>query len=342
MIVDNSVAADGQCRLGVAGGNAVYSAAGARLWLDGVGVVANIPSNYPREIVERLALAGLDTAGIRVVGEAVHRSEWFLYEEDGSRLDELHSGPEMPDIDGLAEGRISPDERERLIRFLVQSSKDGEGQDFGAFRRKHPVTLDMIPAAYKAASGVHLGANTPSYQVSMAQGLGLEGKIVTADPGPNVGALAGELLDELLGSVTAFLPSEKELRALFPDWGLEQGLFALRANGIPVVGVKLGAKGVRILADEKESVLVPAFETVAADPTGAGDSFCGGFLAGLVLGADPIAAAAMGVVSASIAIENYGPFHLLETPREQALQRLALLRPRLPTSVAASLDATIL
>ena len=41
--IDNIVAADGSVHCNVMGGNAVYSAAGARLWLDDVGVVGLVP-----------------------------------------------------------------------------------------------------------------------------------------------------------------------------------------------------------------------------------------------------------------------------------------------------------
>ncbi len=98
ILIDNVVAADGQVGPQTMGGNAVYSAAGARLWTDGVGVVGRIPSNYPAGFLRRLADAGVDISGVVKVEEDVTQAEWFFYNPDGSRTDHLHAdfscGPE--------------------------------------------------------------------------------------------------------------------------------------------------------------------------------------------------------------------------------------------------------
>ena len=70
---------------------------------------------------------------------------------------------------------------------------------------------------------------------------------------------------------------------------------------------------------------VPALPVVAIDPTGAGDAFCGGFLAGLMRTGDAFAAACFGTVSASFAVEAFGPFHLLGATPGSAAERLSLL-----------------
>jgi len=51
---------------------------------------------------------------------------------------------------------------------------------------------------------------------------------------------------------------------------------------------------------------VPAAFANVVDVTGAGDAFCGGFLAGFLATDDPVAAAAHGVVSASFVVETRG------------------------------------
>ncbi len=59
MIIDNVVAADGTVHRDALGGNGVYSAAGARLWLDDVGLAANVPRNYPTCWMDTLREAGI-------------------------------------------------------------------------------------------------------------------------------------------------------------------------------------------------------------------------------------------------------------------------------------------
>ncbi|WP_322808043.1 PfkB family carbohydrate kinase, partial [Thermanaerothrix sp.] len=62
------------------------------------------------------------------------------------------------------------------------------------------------------------------------------------------------------------------------------------------------------------------------DPTGAGDAFCGGFLAGYRQTYDPLAAVLHGNVSASLVIEGSGPFYALEALPGLAQARLEALR----------------
>jgi sugar/nucleoside kinase (ribokinase family) len=70
--------------------------------------------------------------------------------------------------------------------------------------------------------------------------------------------------------------------------------------------IKMGEQG--SLVCEREGALwqVPAYPSAVVDTTGAGDAFCGGFLAGLVAGASIPECAAMGTVSASYVVEARG------------------------------------
>jgi sugar/nucleoside kinase (ribokinase family) len=62
-----------------------------------------------------------------------------------------------------------------------------------------------------------------------------------------------------------------------------------------------------------------------ADPTGAGDAFCGGFLAGLKKTYDPLRAALHGNVAASLAIEGTGALYTLDVAPGLAEARLDAL-----------------
>ncbi|NLF52089.1 MAG: carbohydrate kinase, partial [Leptolinea sp.] len=64
------------------------------------------------------------------------------------------------------------------------------------------------------------------------------------------------------------------------------------------------------------------------DPTGVGDAFCGGFLAGLRMNYDPFEAALMGSVSASFKIQGNGPFFTLDALPELAKARIDILREK--------------
>jgi sugar/nucleoside kinase (ribokinase family) len=70
---------------------------------------------------------------------------------------------------------------------------------------------------------------------------------------------------------------------------------------------------------------VPVVSVRAVDPTGAGDAFCGGFLAGVCATGDVLMAARQGAVSASFAIERNGLDGLARADRREAAARLSSL-----------------
>ncbi|EWY40879.1 hypothetical protein N825_33655 [Skermanella stibiiresistens SB22] len=322
IIIDNVVAADGRVGRDAMGGNAVHSAAGARLWLDEVGVVGRIPSTYPPELLRRLASHGVDTSGVVTVDEEVREAEWFLYRADGGRADHLHASFDAPGLPAAGD-RLSPEECRALEARLRAAPVTWS--DFASFRRRNPVRIDDIPRHWSSAKGAHLAANRPASQRAMAETLFSRGYFVTADPGPNAQAIVEGGLASFLAAVTAFLPSEKELAVLAPGLDPAAGLAFLRRQGAGTVVVKLGADGAMLSTRDIDALALPAFRTAAVDPTGAGDAFCGGFLAGLVLTGDPRAAVCLGTVSASFAVEDFGPFHLLGVTRDAAAERLSSL-----------------
>jgi adenosine kinase len=76
---------------------------------------------------------------------------------------------------------------------------------------------------------------------------------------------------------------------------------------VDLVVVTLGEKGSRILQPGEPPIEVPpATVTAAIDPTGAGDAFRAGFLAGWHQGLELAVCGRMGSVASAYAVENYG------------------------------------
>ncbi|MBC7704651.1 MAG: hypothetical protein H7274_12005 [Rhodoferax sp.] len=322
IIVDNVVSADGRVNRATLGGNAVYCAAGARLWLDRVGIVGIVPANYPMAWIQALATAGIDTRGIAVAADNVDLSEWFFYAADGSRADHLYAADDAFTAFGLSGDVITAAEAAAFQAHLRASSPAGRG--FGEFRQRHPVNAALVPPAYRDTRAVHLAPSLPQAQRALVQSLQQPGRLITIDPGSHAPAWASAPLAPLFAGLTAFLPSEKELAVLAPERSNSAGLRQLVEAGIGIALVKLGARGSLLRTAQSASCwqIMPLAVT-ARDPTGAGDAYCGGFLAGLLLTGDPLQAAGYGTVSASFAVEAFGPFHLLEADRSLAQQRLA-------------------
>jgi sugar/nucleoside kinase (ribokinase family) len=136
-------------------------------------------------------------------------------------------------------------------------------------------------------------------------------------------------LPVLLHGLSAFLPSEQEARSFFSP--IEKDLWemaeALGNMGCPFVVIKCGSKG-QLLWDglSKRRWHIPAYPARVKDVTGAGDSFCGGFLVGLDTSDDPLEASLRGAVSASITIEGLGPLYALDAYPGLAEARLKSLR----------------
>ena len=136
-------------------------------------------------------------------------------------------------------------------------------------------------------------------------------------------------LRELLSGLTAFLPSQEELRSLF--WGRTNDMWEmaeeLGSYGCELVVIKRGDQGQWMFdAMSKKRWEIPAYASRKADPTGAGDAFCGGFLAGYRKTYEPLEAALQGNVSASLKVEGSGAFYPLEVMPGLAQARLEVLR----------------
>ncbi len=133
----------------------------------------------------------------------------------------------------------------------------------------------------------------------------------------------------LLRQVDLFLPSQRDMLALFPALTLAESLHTLRemAPHLSLIAIKCGAEGVLAHAMGMSThVHIPVVAVEAKDATGAGDAFCGGVLAGIALDKDPLEALQYGCVSASFCVEGFGFRTLAATDRAEADARLKTLR----------------
>jgi sugar/nucleoside kinase (ribokinase family) len=153
---------------------------------------------------------------------------------------------------------------------------------------------------------------------------------VTLDPSPGyMNPTFWNDVPALITGLTAFLPSEEDLRTLFQGhtkdlWAMAE---ALAAYDCEIVVIKRGESGQLLYeAATRSHWEIPSYPTRVIDPTGAGDAFCGGFLAGYRRKYDPLEAVLHGNISASLVMEGSGPFYAADALPGLAQARLEALR----------------
>ena len=123
------------------------------------------------------------------------------------------------------------------------------------------------------------------------------------DPGQSLPMLDPRDLVESVEGCRILISNDYELDLIMSKTGLDKAALLNRAGAIIVT---LGERGSKIFTREGE-INIPAVEPKALqDPTGAGDSYRGGLLSGLLRGKDIAQSAWMGSVCASFAVECYG------------------------------------
>ena len=106
----------------------------------------------------------------------------------------------------------------------------------------------------------------------------------------------GEVLNMAMPYIDIFLPSIDEAEKLADCTDVEKIADVFFERGVGSTVIKLGSKGCYVRKEkEAKAVIIPAYKGInAVDTTGAGDSFCSGFLAAYASGEDFVECARFG------------------------------------------------
>ncbi|MDT0632917.1 PfkB family carbohydrate kinase [Rubrivirga sp. S365] len=191
-----------------------------------------------------------------------------------------------------------------------------------------------LPASLRAPEIVCLGNLDPVIQGAVIDQTAAAAPLVVADTMNFWIESAPEALAETIARVDVLLVNEEEARQLADTPSLVKAARDIRAMGPRTVVIKKGEHGALLFCDD-DVFAAPAYllETVA-DPTGAGDTFLGGFAGHLARSGARSSeamrqAVVVGSALASFVVESFGPDRLLETTsddldgRLEAFQRLA-------------------
>jgi len=133
------------------------------------------------------------------------------------------------------------------------------------------------------------------------------------DPAFQIGDFSPEVLKEGIEGSAIFIGNDYEIALVEQKLSLSHAqLLAIT----PMLITTLGAKGSVIETNGKRIEIAVAHPKDVSDPTGAGDAYRGGFLAGYLRGYDPQTCGRMGAVASVYTVEMYGTMTHTYTQKE--------------------------
>ncbi len=287
--IDDIVLHDGRTRIGTSGGNVLYAALGAQLWCNRVGILARLGNDLPAPMLTRLQSLNLELGLIPVDLPNIHN--WALYERDGAR---------------------------QFVPTRASGSYDALS-----------LRGDEIARAQRNARAYHIASMPVERQAELVRALKRPSNLVSLDPHELWIAGNEPLHMQMMAQVDCYVPSREEARLLF---GRDDPAAAAREfgrQGPRVIVVKIGAEGSLVFDARTQNLThVPIYPVAVIDETGAGDTFCGGFLAGYLETGDAVLSACRGTVSASYCVEHLGAFPEQQPTRQDMEMRLQYVSER--------------
>ena len=189
----------------------------------------------------------------------------------------------------------------------------------------------QMPEEYKDSKFVFLANTAPILQIQLLDQLH-KPRFVAADT-MNLW-INNNLADlkRLLKKIDCLILNETEARVLANEHNLITAAAKIEKLGPTVVVIKKGESGSIIRHKNGDLFVLPAYPaTIVKDPTGAGDSFAGGFM-GYLAGQNKTdfatlkKAVAYGTVVASFTISNFSLKGLTKTTKRDIEKRLNTLR----------------
>ena len=174
---------------------------------------------------------------------------------------------------------------------------------FAAFEPK-------LPESMRSAEFVFLGNIDPELQLGVLEQI-RQPRLVACDTMNYWIQSKKPALMELLQRVDLLMVNDSEARELSGDWNIHRAARWILAHGPKRVVIKQGEHGA-LLMDGARTFYAPAFPLEEVfDPTGAGDSFAGGFMAYLAARSstsedDLRRAMIYGATMGSYAVEQFG------------------------------------
>jgi sugar/nucleoside kinase (ribokinase family) len=185
----------------------------------------------------------------------------------------------------------------------------------------------VVPASYHGCEFLMLGNLAPSVQMQVIEQIPNRPKLVVLDTMNFWMDSALEDLHAVLKKIDVLTINDEEARQLAGEYSLVKAARKILTMGPKYLIIKKGEHGA-LLFDEHNVFYAPALPLEeVADPTGAGDTFAGGFI-GYLAKTQNISfenmkrAVIVGSAMASFTCEKFGPARLLELTQEEINDRI--------------------
>lgn len=185
-----------------------------------------------------------------------------------------------------------------------------------------------VPEEYQGSEFLMLGNLMPSLQISVIEQLRTRPKLIVLDTMNFWMESALEDLKKVLGMVDVLMINDSEARQLSGEFSLVKSAKKILQMGPKFLIIKKGEHGA-LLFHEDHVFFAPALPLEDVfDPTGAGDSFAGGFIGHIAKTKDISfenmkTAIIVGSALASFCVEKFGPQRLKEITKKDIDSRLA-------------------
>ncbi len=242
-----------------------------------IGVVGK--DDFGKSIVEKLRVDGVDISKIRVEEGKTTGIAFNQYNSDGSR------------------------------KFIFAAGAAGDTS-----------INDLEPSYFKEVKSLHIMGSALSISENSKDAC-YKALQIARDQNPNVIVsfdpnLRPEMLpikkileicQPILENTNILLPSGEEAEMLAGEKG-DQACLTLMQNGIKTIILKQGKEGCKIFNEENPNGhQIPGFKAKEVDPTGAGDSFGGAFIAAYLGGWKIEKAAKFANAVGALKVEFFGP-----------------------------------
>ncbi len=196
---------------------------------------------------------------------------------------------------------------------LDMNSRDTLVTDLNVLADFNPI----IPESYQGSEFLMLGNVLPSLQISVVEQLKTRPKLIAMDTMNFWMDNALDDLKRLLTMVDVLLVNDSEARQLSGQFSLVKAAKEIQKMGPKYLVIKKGEHGA-LLFHKDQVFFAPALPLEEVfDPTGAGDTFAGGFIGHIAQTRDVSfenmkTAIIVGSAMASFCVEKFGPTRLKE------------------------------